>query len=402
MRDPRQRQSCPRRGCFAIILLRHAVLSDILFTSVDLILWINIPCGYSPHYFTKVAVVMDWAVAFCVAPPEGSVNGVDTRSKIAVRIDSSTAQYDACAKRILAHKSILSNVLARTIPEYQGMDPKDVAGLIEPEIHIGDILVDPGYTNKERVAGSGDRIIGLNTEDQEIAEGEVRYDLLCYTRLPDGLAQVIVNLELQKDQPTHYPIWNRVLYYLCRLISSQKSREFKGKEYGKIKRVYSIWICMNEDRCSIAHCHMTIDQVLGERRWPGDVDLIHGIMIGITNDLPEASTENELCRMLSAVYSKWIDRDTRRDILQQEYDIPMTADMSAEVNDMCNLGEGILEEGVRIGLEQGLEQGRKTHIIECVVNMFHKSRSLDEIADNLMLSEDDVRAILVEQGLLPA
>lgn len=37
----------------------------------------------------------------------------------------------------------------------------------------------------------------------------------------------------------------RAAFYACRLISSQKEREFEGKDYNSIKKIYSIWICMD-------------------------------------------------------------------------------------------------------------------------------------------------------------
>ena len=35
----------------------------------------------------------------------------------------------------------------------------------------------------------------LNTENSEIAEGLIRFDILFYVRLKDGLSQIIINVE---------------------------------------------------------------------------------------------------------------------------------------------------------------------------------------------------------------
>ena len=43
---------------------------------------------------------------------------------------------------------------------------------------------------------SGQRITGLNTENQEHAEGLVRFDIVFYVRMKDGLSQIIINLSL--------------------------------------------------------------------------------------------------------------------------------------------------------------------------------------------------------------
>ena len=44
--------------------------------------------------------------------------------------------------------------------------------------------------------------------------------------MKDGIWQVIVNLEAQKDNPTGYHILNRAVFYVSRLVSSQKERDF--------------------------------------------------------------------------------------------------------------------------------------------------------------------------------
>ena len=106
------------------------------------------------------------------------------------------AQYDACAKRLLGQKIILAHILMRVVDEFKGMDAEAVASLIEGEPYISQVPVEPGLTNKEMVdAGTGERIVGLNTESSEIDEGKVCFDIIFYVRMRDGLAKMIINLE---------------------------------------------------------------------------------------------------------------------------------------------------------------------------------------------------------------
>jgi len=44
--------------------------------------------------------------------------------------------------------------------------------------------------------------------------------------MEEGPAQIIVNIEAQKGIPSEYKILNRAVFYVCRLISSQKERDF--------------------------------------------------------------------------------------------------------------------------------------------------------------------------------
>ena len=73
----------------------------------------------------------------------------------------------------------------------------------------------------------------------------IRFDIIFYVRMKDGLSQIIMNVEAQKDEPGKYGILNRAIFYVSRMISSQKERDFANSNYDDIKRVYSIWVCMN-------------------------------------------------------------------------------------------------------------------------------------------------------------
>ena len=148
-------------------------------------------------------------------------------------------QYDESAKRLLGQKSILAQILVRTVDEFKGMNPKAVADCIEGTPYISAIPVEPGLTNAV-LDRNGQRIVGFNTENQEINEGLARFDIVFYVRTKDGLSQIIINVEAQKDEPGEYEILNRAIFYVSRLVSSQKERDFKNSSYNDIKRVYSI------------------------------------------------------------------------------------------------------------------------------------------------------------------
>lgn len=139
--------------------------------------------------------------------------------------------------------------------------------------------------------------------------------------MSDGLSQIIINLELQKDEPGEYKILNRTVFYVCRLISSQKERDFKNTNYNDIKRVYSIWVCMNMDENSMNHIYLTNDNVIGSYQWKGRLDLLNIVMIGLSNELPEHDEEYELHRLLGALLSKELTVDEKLNIIEGEYDI---------------------------------------------------------------------------------
>ena len=78
------------------------------------------------------------------------------------------AQYDACAKKLLGYKDILARILIEAVEEFRRMSPDEVKLLIEDDVHIGKIPIDPGLTNVVvGVDEDGKEIIGMNTVNEE-------------------------------------------------------------------------------------------------------------------------------------------------------------------------------------------------------------------------------------------
>ena len=207
---------------------------------------------------------------------------------------------------------------------------------------------------------SGQRITGLNTENQEHAEGLVRFDIVFYVRMKDGLSQIIINVEAQKDEPQRYGILNRAVFYVSRLISSQKERDFENTEYDDIKRVYSIWVCMNMEENSLSHIHLVKDDLVGYHDWRGKLDLFNIVMIGLAKKLPKQGEQYELHRLLGALFAEGLTAGERLNIIKEEYDIPIEQTIEQEVEVMCNLSQGIKEAGIA----EGRVEGRAEEIIE--------------------------------------
>lgn len=123
---------------------------------------------------------------------------MDMEIKNAVNATNQDAQYDEKAKRLLGNKIILAHIMVKTVDEFRGMNPKEVVSYIEGEPFIGVVPVEPGLTNADKDE-TGQRKVGFNTESAEINEGLVRFDIVFYVRMKDGLSKIIVNVEAQKD-----------------------------------------------------------------------------------------------------------------------------------------------------------------------------------------------------------
>ena len=315
---------------------------------------------------------------------------MNTEIANAVNAAGDKAQYDTRVKRLLAQKSILAHILVKTVDEFKGMKPEDVVKYIEGEPSISVVPVEPGLANMEKPDAAGQRIVGLNTENAEINEGLVRFDIIFYVRMKNGLSQIIVNIEAQKDEPTEYKILNRAIFYVSRLISSQKERDFVNTNYDDIKQVFSIWICMNMDDNSLSHIHLTKDELLKPCNWKGNLDLLNIVLIGITNEIPEHDEKYEMHRLIGALLSSELKEQEKLDIIEHEYNIPISQEFREDVRIMCNLSTGI-EEGAT---ERATKKATEKTSEKFILNMYKKGYTLDQIADVAETGVDEVEAII--------
>lgn len=308
---------------------------------------------------------------------------MNTEVKNAIKATDRDAQYDDSAKRLLGQKIILAHILVKTVDEFKGMDPKKVVPFIEGKPYISTVPVEPGLTNKRSEAG-GQKIVGFNTENVEINEGLVRFDIVFYVRMKDGLSQIILNVEAQKSQSVGYELLNRAVFYVSRLISSQKERDFENTNYNDIKCVYSIWVCMGMDENSMNHIHLTNDNMVGSYVWKGKMDLINIIMIGLAKQLPEHDEQYELHRLLGALLSKELNVDEKLNIIGNEYDIPIEENFRKVVGVMCNLSQGIKEDGIAIGEARFIKR------------MYNNGFTAEQIAAAVDMDVKDVEAVIKE------
>ena len=92
----------------------------------------------------------------------------------------------------------------------------------------------------------------------------------------------------------------------------------------------------------------------------------------------EEWNDNNLIKFLGVLFQNELSAREKKDILERDFNIPMTETFESEVDDMCNLSQGVAEEamqkgiekgrqeGIQKGIEQGLQQGRIHALIELV------------------------------------
>ena len=184
----------------------------------------------------------------------------------------------------------------------------------------------------------------------------------------------------------------RAVFYASRQISSQKEGDFVKSHYDDIKSVYSIWICMNMEENSLCHIHLTKEDIIGDKQWGGNLDLFHIIMIGIGKELPEHNEIYELHRLLGTLFSKELGRKDKLGILKVEYGI--AEELREDVNEMCNLSQGIKEDGIAIGRKDGIAIGEAKAQAALIGNMHKNGFTVEQIAAATDMNLEEVKTIL--------
>ena len=103
-------------------------------------------------------------------------------------------QYDAYAKYILSQKEVLARILKFTIAEFQDLEGEVIMELIEGEPLVSKVSTEPGETNQT----FHDKITGNNTENTELGEGTIFFDVIFYIKMKDGVSRII-NFALNKN-----------------------------------------------------------------------------------------------------------------------------------------------------------------------------------------------------------
>lgn len=301
----------------------------------------------------------------------------NTEIKQSILLADKKSQYDELAKRILGSKMVIAHLLSNMLEEFRGIPVDEIISLIEGEPYVGIVPVEPGFTNAMSV--SGERLIGFNTENTEINEGMCRFDIVFYIRRKTGLQKMILNIEAQMSEPKEYPLINRGIFYCCRLVSSQKERNFSNMNYDDLLPVTSIWIVMNSKENCLSHVQLKEDILFGTKSWDGLYDAINLYMIGLGRNVPEKEERKTLHRFLGTLFSETMSKEDKLKILETEFGITMNEKMRGEVSQMCNLSEYFIQRGIEQGIERGIEQGIERGIEQGIA--IEKKRTKDLLAE---------------------
>lgn len=264
-------------------------------------------------------------------------------------------QYDAQCKKVLSHKVILAWILKYTMEEFREFSVETIITCIEENPEISAIQAGTGGKAAERILGSRNESSGPD-------EGTIYYDIRFSVYVPRRKESVrmLINLEAQKAFRPGYEIVTRGVYYAARMLSEQLGTEFSVPNYDGLKKVCSIWICMNAP------------QYIGNTLASYSLSKLD--LEGQQPDMPEAYNKMEICivtlnqgmeadskflQMLNVLLSVNRSYEEKERLLKTKFRIKMDADLRKELNLMCNLSEYVYESGEKSGMKRGIKRGMR-------------------------------------------
>ncbi|WP_370850935.1 hypothetical protein [Megasphaera sp.] len=311
--------------------------------------------------------------------------------------------YDKAAKGFLSKKKVLAYILKRTVPEFESVSLDDIADFyIEgtPEVSTVPVYKDKTNAVRQALAKQDTHTIkGAQNEDNSITEGSIVFDILFRAKAPgtDEIITLIINVEAQRNlHPKKktggtYPLLKRAVYYASRLISSQKETEFVNSDYDKIKKVYTIWICMEapDGKSAINRYQLKEQHLLHRYKEPRqNYDLMGIVFVYLGN----SKVKDQMMNLLDLMFKSKKKPTEKVTVLKNEFGIDLTQEEEGDLEIMCNLGEGLYEDGKM--------EGRMESQVESALEMLKDGVSLEKIAQYTKLSLSKIKELAKQNKLI--
>lgn len=265
------------------------------------------------------------------------------QTKILIAATKDQAEYDKACKNLFKNKEILAPVLKYAIVEYKDYTVEEIIGFIDGvsisiDTPVDDVsvMVDPSDTE---MASLSDKLIRydvrLRSLNPLLSEGEM-------------LVHIHIDFEVQNNyRPSDppYPVIKRGIYYGAREISSQLGILTDQTDYGKIEKVYSIWVCNQNIPADLINTmdryYIHKEHIIGQSKEPeSDYDLMEVIMIRRGSN----TGADAIFDYLSGVFNS----DIRK--ISDYTDTKDNEEIAKEVTNMGGLGASIAQEASIIQL----------------------------------------------------
>ena len=184
-----------------------------------------------------------------------------------------------------------------------------------------------------------------------------------------------------------------MVFYGARMISAQYGVEFVGSDYDSIKKVYSIWICMNAPKYgvnTITEYALQPQHIYGEFEGKMKYDLLSIVIIGMGSE-EESKAGSELHQILSVLLSRMIGPAEKEENLRDKYGFDIGREMKGVWREMCNLSDLIEEEATERGMKKG------SYLVLC--KLVHSGKlSKEDAAATAGISLEEFESIMEDEA----
>ena len=214
------------------------------------------------------------------------------------------------------------------------------------------------------------------------------YDIIFYALLPntDQTIPIIINVEPQADYSPGYDLLNRALFYAGCMIADQKNCVFDKDNYDDLRKVCSIWICLEPPK----HLANTISSYALEQHDllgtcpTHPIDKLQLVLVRVGTE--DNQNYTGIMPLLDACLSKKSNIDKQNQTTQQ-YHVTLTP----EDTDMT-AGEQLIYKLKREAWEQR-EDGRNEEKRETASKLIKMGMQTDFIAKATGLSDSEIEEI---------
>ncbi len=136
---------------------------------------------------------------------------------------------------------------------------------------------------------------------------------------------------------------------------------------------------------TINRYRMTEERMVGGYKEKAEnYDLLTVLMI----HLGDPDRTEGLLRLLNVLLSAEMKPAEKKQIMEDEFLIPVNQSLEQEVSTVCNLSEGVWEKAWKKGIEQGIEQGRQETVLTTAKHLMETLKfSLDQALDAIKIPQ---------------
>ena len=281
-------------------------------------------------------------------------------------------QTDTVAKHLFAINDVIAWLLKACVPEYMQIEPADIISqqLAKADIRLGTEPVAQDVRPRVPIVG---------TEDNSVTDGMVMYDLRTELPLPNAPPKaplLILDVEMQKDYDSWLLFYKRMIYYICRLVSSQPGRLMSGQvDYSRLCRVCSIWVLPSAPKQlanHVRHLSFNLEDITGEHS--ADVQppcrFVDAWIFLLRDGFPPPR-KRDIFWLLYVLLTRTMSCEEKLKILEEDFGINATQ----EVEQMYGYTEYLWNEAKKEGINKTL--------LKAYANM-----------KNANLSDGDIRSML--------